>query len=88
MIKLTQLDPLPAPASRVLEVGEDDALRVRHAPLLDELGVEDLELPGVALPLRVEDEDDTVRVPGDGRPIEGSSVKFGRCQDRICYRFL
>ena len=56
---------------------EDDALRVGHAPLLDELGVEDLELPGVALPLRVEYEDDAVCVPGDGRPVEGSSVKFG-----------
>ena len=72
-MRLTQLDPLPATASRFLEVREDDALRVRHASLLDELGVEDLELPGVALPLRVEDEDDSVGVPRDRRParLEG-----------------
>ena len=48
---------------------EDDALRVGHAPLLDELGVEDLELPGVALTLGVEDEDDPVRVSRDRWPL-------------------
>ena len=48
---------------------KDDALRVGHAPLLDELGVEDLELPGIALTLGVEDEDDPVRVPRDRRPL-------------------
>ena len=45
-MKLTEFDPFSAAVARVLEVCEDDALRVGHAALLDELRVEDLELPG------------------------------------------